>query len=150
MSDALTFIRAEAHAQRPLSWTMLRGAQRRVLGVQSVGFRDGDAFAHHGRERYALGADTLARFERCLAEAGDASLPPLARAARVYLDVCFVHPFADGNARAARLALDHALTTAGLALHSAEPVFLLPRHADDPMNGADLMSLLDQLAGPTR
>lgn len=150
LSDALTFVRAEAHAQRPLSWTMLREAQRRALGVQSVGFREGDAFAHRGRERYALGADTLARFERCLAEAGDAALPPLARAARVYLDVCFVHPFADGNARAARLALDHVLTAAGLALHTAEPVFLLPRHADDPMNGADLMSLLDRLAGPAR
>ncbi len=150
MNDALTFIRAEANAQRPLSWTMLREVQRRVLGVSSVGFRDGDAFAHHGRERYALGADTFARFENCLANAGRTSLPPLARAARVYLDVCFVHPFADGNARAARLALDHVLTTAGLALHTAEPVFLLPRRADEPTNGASLMYLLDQLAGPTR
>ncbi len=150
MNDALTFIRAEANAQRPLSWTMLREAQRHVLGVASVDFRDGDAFAHHGRERYALGADTFERFENCLANAARPSLPPLARAARVYLDVCFVHPFADGNARAARLALDHVLTTAGLALHTAEPVFLLPRRADDPMNGANLMYLLDQLSSPTR
>lgn len=150
MNDALTFIRAEANAQRPLSWTMLREAQRRVLGVPSVDFRDGDAFAHQGRERYALSADTFARFERCLANAGDTSLPPLARAARVYLDVCFVHPFVDGNARAARLALDHVLTTAGLALHTAEPVFLLPLRADNPMNGANLMDVLDRLAGPTR
>jgi Fic/DOC family len=30
--------------------------------------------------------------------------------ARVPFDVCFYHPFPDGNARAARLALDHVLT----------------------------------------
>ena len=68
----------------------------------------------------------------------------------MYLDVCFFHPFADGNARAARLALDHVLTSAGLGLHTAEPVFLLPRRADDPGVGWSFAHLLDLLAGPTR
>lgn len=150
MGEALRFIRQEARAQRPLSWTMLREAQRRVLGVEATEFRSGDAFAHRGRERYGLDSGTSARFERCLAEARDASLPPVARAARAYLDVCFFHPFSDGNARAARLALDHALTSAGLGLHTADPVFLLPRRADDPGVGWSFAHLLGMLVGPTR
>jgi Fic family protein len=67
-------------------------------------------------------------------------------AARVYLDVCFFHPFDDGNARAARLALDCVLTRAGLAIHVAEPIFAIPRWADDNCAGA-LIVLLDRLVG---
>src|SRR5262249_49378662 len=39
---------------------------------------------------------------------------PVVRAARVYLDVIFVHPFPDGNARLARLAAYFVLRRAGL------------------------------------
>ena len=70
------------------------------------------------------------------------------RAARAYLDVCFFHPVDDGNARAARLALDHILTSAGCALHAAEPVFVVSRGADDPRGAWALARVLDQLIGP--
>ncbi|MFO0714120.1 MAG: Fic family protein [Sandaracinus sp.] len=72
---------------------------------------------------------------------------PLVRAARVYLDVCFFHPFEDGNARAARLALDHVLTCAGLALHAAGPVFAPARGADDERGAWHLVALLVLLVG---
>lgn len=70
------------------------------------------------------------------------------RAARVYLDVCFFHPFDDGNARAARLALDHVLTTAGWALSLAEPVFVIARGAGDRRGARLLAGVLAQFAGP--
>ena len=75
-------------------------------------------------------------------------MAPHVRAARAYLDVCFVHPFDDGNARAARVALDYVLTRAGLALHAADPVFLLPRPADDPTDAWGFAYLIDHLVGP--
>ena len=85
--------------------------------------------------------------ERCLAEAGDRAVPPQLRAARVYLDLCFFHPFDDGNARAARLALDHVLTGAGLALHVAEPLFIFSCRADNPSVFWHLSYLLERLVG---
>ncbi|HZF54123.1 MAG TPA: Fic family protein [Polyangiaceae bacterium] len=146
MHSALTFVR-EAAAQ-PLTWALLKGAQRLVLGADDVDFRQGEAFAKGGRERYGLDADTPAAFERCLAEANDTNESPLVRAARVYLDVCFFHPFADGNGRAARLALDHVLTRGGLALRVADPAFVLPLRVTNPYLGWQLTYVLGRLAGP--
>lgn len=146
MHDALTRIREAAG--EPLTWALLRDAQRRVLSDDDVDFRRGDAFAKGGRERYGLSATTRADFERHLAAANDRSIGPLARAARVYLDVCFFHPFPDGNARAARLALDHVLTSEGLALHLAEPLFQFPYYADDLFVIGRIEHLLDHIVGP--
>lgn len=117
---------------KPLTWSVLCDAQMRVLGQQKIDFRAEDAFAKGGRERYGLNPKTRKEFEMCLAEANDSSLSPQARAARVYLDICFFHPFVDGNARAARLALDHILTGARLSLAIADPLFLFALHARDP------------------
>ncbi len=117
-----------------------------ALGAPAV-LRTTDAFAKAGRERYAYRDDLFARFDDALSEASRASDGALVRAARVYLDVCFFHPFEDGNARAARLALDHVLTTSGLALHTAEPVFALARSADDAHGVWHLVSLLARLVG---
>src|SRR5262249_24963643 len=100
-----------------------------------------------GRERYGLSDHALRDFERCLAEANEAGAFVLHAAALVYLDVCFFHPFEDGNARAARLALDYVLTRAGLALHVAEPVFAIPRWADDEYCVVSLAALLDRFVG---
>lgn len=128
--NALTFMRE--HASTPLNWSLLCEAQKRALGQRKIDFRNGDAFAKNGRERYGLGPKTRMEFEKCLSEANDSALSPQARAARVYLDICFFHPFVDGNARAARLALDHVLTQAGLSLAIADPIFLFALHARDP------------------
>ena len=69
------------------------------------------------------------------------------RAARVYLDVCYFHPFVDGNARAARLALDHVITRAGLALHAVEPLFVVARAADDGRGAWGLAYSIEYLLG---
>lgn len=144
--EALQFVRD--NSEKPLTWSLLCEAQRRVLGQDEMDFRKGDAFAKGGRERYGLGPKTRTDFERCLAEANDSAVPPPARAARVYLDICFFHPFIDGNARAARLALDHVLTQAGLALAIADPLFLFALHAGDDMLAWRFHFQVSALAGP--
>lgn len=93
-------------------------------------------------------AGTRARFDAAIQDAGDAAVPATLRAARVYLDVCFFHPFRDGNSRAARLALDHVLTRAGLALHSAEPLFIVSRAAADEYGPFAFQYVVDYRAGP--
>lgn len=87
------------------------------------------------------------RFEAALDEANDLRVAAATRAAKAYLDVCFFHPFEDGNARAARLVLDHVLMRAGLALHAVEPVFVVSRAADDPRGAWGLAYVIDHLAG---
>lgn len=88
------------------------------------------------------------RFARALADAGDASVAPHARAARVYLDVSLFHPFPDGDARAARLALDYVLTANGLALHAADPIFLVARRALEEYGVYGLIFAVGYLSGP--
>lgn len=146
--DALAFIRK--HAKKPLTWSLLVDAQKRVLGQQNIDFRTDDAFAKNGRERYGFGPKTRKEFETCLAEANDSALSPQARAARVYLDICFFHPFVDGNARAARLALDHVLTSAELSLVIADPLFLFALHARDPEVAWRFHHQVRSLAGPMK
>jgi hypothetical protein len=70
------------------------------------------------------------------------------RAARVYLDICFFHPFPDGNARAARLALDHVLTREGLALRVADPAFVFPLRVTNAYLGWQFTYVLAMLVGP--
>lgn len=146
MTEALRKVRAAARAKRDLDWPLLAELQAVVLG-RPAEFRNGPAFGHGGAERYAWFNGIEERFAVVLAEANDTSLAPHVRAARVYLDVCYFHPFPDGNARAARLALDHVLTASGLALVSAEPVFLVARRALEENAVYSLMYVVDYVAG---
>lgn len=131
MEVALDACRASAERGEDLTFDRLAAWQGIVLGEAGPAtFRSGEAWAKRGRERYGLARDTRERFEQCLADANNHDLV-VVRAARAYLDVCFFHPFEDGNARAARLALDHVLTRHGLGLHTAEPLFLIPRNVED-------------------
>jgi hypothetical protein len=147
MRAALDECRLSARSGEPLSFELLASWQRLVLDVDATDFRTTEAFAKNGRERYAIASDTKQRFVAALAEANRAEPSAAIRAARVYLDVCFFHPFADGNARAARLALDHVLTRAGLALHHVEPVFAVSRESDQRAVW-NLARVIDHLAGP--
>lgn len=99
------------------------------------------AFAKGGRERYGLAPDTRARFERCLSESTQPDLPLPARAARTYLDILFFHPFQDGNARAALLALAFVLAREGVPLDQVHPLHTT-RWADDTEGATDLAVLL--------
>ncbi|MFV8755428.1 Fic family protein [Nannocystaceae bacterium ST9] len=147
MLAALHEVRAHAERGGTLDFASLRAWQAIVLG-EPVEFRSRDAFAHAGRERYGFAPDLPDRFDACLAEAHDDAIEATSRAARLYLDVAYVHPFADGNARAARLALDFVLTRAGLALHGAGPVFVVARRALDRYGQYALTHVIDYLAGP--
>lgn len=146
---ALEACRSSATKGRPLTLDRLAQWQALVLGRERVAFRTTDAFAKGGRERYPIAPDTQARFEKALSEANDSATPIAIRAARAYLDVCFFHPFDDGNGRAARLALDHLLTREGLSLHSVEPLFVVSRAADDCHGAWSLAYVLQLLMGPT-
>jgi hypothetical protein len=143
---ALQAARKCAASGEPLTVARLLEWQELVLG-RPARIRETDAFAKEGRERYHWDPKTFPRFERWLAEAMDASTPVNVRAARAYLDVCFTHPFDDGNARAARLVLDFVLSREGLWLRAVEPLFVLSRAADDARGAFGLAWLVGYFAG---
>lgn len=132
---------ADAEQGQPLTFALMAKWQRIVLGHDIVGFRAVPAFAKGGRERYGLAPDTRERFERCLSESAQPDLPVPSRAARTYLDILFFHPFEDGNARAAMLALAFVLAREGALLDQVHPL-QTTRCADDAEGAADLAELL--------
>ncbi|MEJ7598881.1 MAG: Fic family protein [Kofleriaceae bacterium] len=148
LTSALVLSRDAARHDLPLAFDLLAEWQAVVLGASSpIGFREATAYAKRGRERYPVDATTQARFEHLLGDAGDRA-PIAVRAARAYLDVCFFHPFSDGNARAARLAVDHVLAREGLALRDARGIFTLSRAAGDARSAWSLAKAIDRVAGP--
>lgn len=149
MLTALEHARSDAAAGAHLDFALVASWQRSVLDTSAVGFRRGPAFAKGGRERYGTGADLPGLFDACLAETADPSPALSARAARAYLDVCFFHPFSDGNARAAFLALVFVLAREGVALERVGPLRRLPRHADHPEGALALADLVSALTRPT-
>ncbi|GAB3451641.1 Fic family protein [Actinophytocola sediminis] len=150
LRSALTHARACAAEGTPLRFALLSAWQCRVLGVAAAPFRGYPAFAKGGRERYGIDSDTPHRFDRCLRQVADPALALPARAARVYLDVCFFHPFVDGNARAAYLALDFVLAGAGIVLDQVGPVRLVSRRADDAAGALALADLVSTLIAGAR
>lgn len=147
---AHTAMRDDAARGRVLDWTVLATWQGAVLGVGEAAFRDGPAYAKKGRERYGLDPDTPAHFVKCLADSRIPDLPVAARAARLYLDVCFYHPFADGNARSALLALAFVLAREGIVLDEVGPIAQGRRFADDAEGAAGLAELVVALIEGTR
>jgi hypothetical protein len=141
LMTALDVAFADAEQDRPLTFALMAKWQRIVLGHDLVGFRTLPAFAKGGRERYGLAPGSQALFERCLSETAQPDLPLPSRAARAYLDVLFFHPFEDGNARAAMLALAFVLAREGVLLDQVHPL-QTTRWADDAEGAADLAALL--------
>jgi hypothetical protein len=79
-------------------------------------FRVHSVVAKGVRERYGIGPETQDQFNACLAQSKfdpDHPLSVSIREARGYLDVCFLHPFDEGNARAAFLAALFVLAREG-------------------------------------
>ncbi|XEC33122.1 Fic family protein [Streptomyces fradiae] len=135
---------ADAEQDRPLTFALMSKWQRTVLGHDVVGFRTMPAFAKGGRERYGLAPNMEALFEQCLSESSQSDLPLPSRAARTYLDILFFHPFENGNARAAMLALAFVLAREGVLLDQVHPL-QTTRWADDAEGAADLAVLLGML-----
>ncbi|MFF5229680.1 Fic family protein [Dactylosporangium sp. NPDC000521] len=147
---ALQLVRADAAEGGPLTFARLAAWQREVLGVDKAPFRTTAAWARAGRELYAYHDDLPAAFEACLAEATDPAVPLPSRAARVYLDVLFFHPFADGNARSAALALYFVLAREGVVLDRAAPLLMTRWPASDPRGAEGVAGFVASLIEQTR
>ncbi|MER6539448.1 cell filamentation protein Fic [Streptomyces sp900105755] len=169
---ALERLRADAAHGAPLDFALLQSWQQHVLGTaRPPAFRTLPAFAKQGRERYGIAPDTRARLDACLAESAGstgnggsagsaeragsaedagASLRLAARAARAFLDVCFFHPFDDGNARAAFLALVFVLAREGVALDGVSLLRRFTFQADQPRDALTLTNYVDLHLAETR
>ncbi|MFJ9753105.1 Fic family protein [Streptomyces chartreusis] len=132
----------DAASDTLLDFERLAAWQQHVLGSADVTFRTQPAFAKAGRERYGVSPDTRRLFNACLKQSSETELPLAACAARVYLDVCFFHPFPDGNARSAFLALTIVLARAGICLDQVGPIRRVPRRADNPNDALALANLV--------
>ncbi|GAA4605976.1 hypothetical protein BJY16_005604 [Actinoplanes octamycinicus] len=133
---AVELVRADAAEGGSLTFARLETWQRKVLAAAAVPFRTTSAWARGGRERYAYREELPGAFEVCLAEATDPAVPLPSRAARVYLDVLHFHPFADGNARSAALALYFVLAREEVVLDRAAPL-LMTRWPTPDAHGAE-------------
>eukprot|EP00931_Biecheleriopsis_adriatica_P078371 TRINITY_DN51834_c0_g1_i1.p1 TRINITY_DN51834_c0_g1~~TRINITY_DN51834_c0_g1_i1.p1 ORF type:complete len:575 (-),score=118.96 TRINITY_DN51834_c0_g1_i1:56-1702(-) len=143
LKDALRTVRNDARQHCKLSKPCLQRWQQAVLGLQNEAhFRRTDAYAKAGRERYPHPFED--GFFKVLEDADDETAAPELRAARAYLDVCFFHPFDDGNARLARLVLDFVLTRAGLCLQDIGDLFIKPRKASDQSDALDFVHTLQK------
>ncbi|MFK4021796.1 Fic family protein [Streptomyces albogriseolus] len=151
---ALELLRADAARGACLDFELLQRWQQHVLGTsQPPPFRDLPAFAKAGRERYGIGPDTRARLDACLAESArqiERPLPLIARAARAYLDVCFFHPFDNGNARSAFLTLVFVLAREGVALDGVSLLRRVTFQADEPQDALALTRYVDIHLSETR
>ncbi|MBT2369310.1 Fic family protein [Streptomyces sp. ISL-10] len=151
---ALERLRADAARGTRLNFALLQAWQQHVLDTpQPPAFRTLPAFAKGGRERYGIAPDTRAHFDVCLAESAkehSAPLPLSTRAARAYLDVCFFHPFDDGNARSAFLALIFVLAREGVTLDDVSPLRRITFQADNPQDALTLTSSIDLHLAETR
>lgn len=143
---ALESCRASAHRGDVLTFDLLASWQSIVLGCDAP-FREADAIAKQGRERYPIDSSTRKMFDGYLIEANDSTQSVYARATRAYLDICFTHPFNDGNARAARLALDFVLFREGFLLRAVEPIFVVSRASNDIDGARSLAWLVGYFAG---
>ncbi|MFI8004901.1 cell filamentation protein Fic [Streptomyces sp. NPDC086010] len=154
MLAALDMVRADAARCATLDFELLRTWQQRVLATPGPPpFRTLPAFAKEGRERYGIDTGTRNRLDACLAEGtadGGRPLPLAARAARAFLDVCFFHPFDDGNARAAFLTLVFVLAREGAAVESVRLFRSFTFRADDPQDALYLAGVLGRQLSASR
>lgn len=146
---ALDLVYAEAAEGGALTFARLAEWQRKVLAVAAAPFRTTSAWALGGRERYAYHDELPREFEACLAEATDPAVPLPSRAARVYLDVLHFHPFTDGNARSAALALYYVLAREGVVLDRAAPLLMTRWPAADPRTAEGLAGFVAVLIRQT-
>lgn len=128
MHQAWDLLREKAQSGAVLEWELLRSAQSIVLGHEA-NFRQGTAFAKGGAEEYFFSPRLENMFIERLPLANEVRRPPVTAAVVLYLDVCFFHPFEDGNGRLGRLALAFVALRAGLQVVSFD--FVRPISAGD-------------------
>ncbi len=128
---ALAEVRALASASARLDLDLMLRVQTIVLEAPAT-VRTTTAFAKGGLEAYAWfdGMEAMLR-RKVVADAAD-GCHALIQACRLYLDIIFFHPFADGNARAARLWFDFLLRRSHVMAPPFEDVVRLEKPAGDP------------------
>lgn len=96
----------------------------RLRGAEAMlPLRTATAFALGGRA--VMGPFSRSAFDDVVRSADIvADGPPWFRAARLYADVCFFHPFDDGNARLALCALVWVLEREGVGVVDLAPVVM--------------------------
>ncbi|MFI7006970.1 Fic family protein [Streptomyces sp. NPDC050145] len=143
---------AQQHAKagHTLDFDLMAAWQRVLLDRADVPFRTLPAFAKRGQERYGLSDRTAQEFSVHIAQATNrsAGTPLASRAARAYLDVCFFHPFNDGNGRAALLALGFVLAQDDVFLDEVRPL-QVRRFPHDAAGAQSLAKLVHLLATAT-
>lgn len=148
MKTALQEVRALARTNTPLDRERLCALAGRVLGTGPAPLRTTTAYGKEGRERYDWSPNFERQFFDHFSQVDNLEPFPAYQATFAYLDVCFFHPFSDGNARLARLVFDYVLTRAGLALPLVEPLFMIARAADDHHGLRALGILISDMVGP--
>jgi Fic/DOC family len=146
MEHALLQLRSVVETQ-PLDLASMLAAQQIALPEQP-GLRSTVAWAKAGREFYSVTNDLPGVFSGYLADAMSDQADVALRAVRLYLDICFLHPFKDGNARMARLALDAVLWRAGFRLRAVSALFSLERDPADERGAWRFMWNLNKCMEP--
>ena len=128
-------------------------AHRELLGGRAL-YRDRlIAFSRQGRRVHGVVPRLAERFRARQVLIGSAS-DPFVRAALRYLDVVFLHPFVDGNARAARIVLEAELNRSGIALLVPfSSLVSFPKRAGDRSNNlafARLVRRVCEVSAPHR
>ena len=146
MKSALLMVRAFAKNKTVADWKDLSSFQSVVLGSPSPKFRNQQAYAKNGLEHYGYHDSLPNLFINRILAYQNSTYSPIIRAVRSYLDVCFFHPFNDGNARAARLCFDLILSSNSIELRDARPIFAFERFAGQIEQYKDLVNLVNKLA----
>lgn len=118
----LRLVKALSAQQEPYDFEMMCALQASVLG-EACAFRTLSANVRSRNERHAYFEKLPGMFAKKLARDAQDAIHFLLKAARLYLDVIFVHPFRDGNARAAMLSMAFYCWRNGYALPDFRKVF---------------------------
>ncbi|HBQ16373.1 MAG TPA: hypothetical protein DEF51_36340 [Myxococcales bacterium] len=149
MTRALVRARYGAKQRLKLDQGLLREWLEIALVSSDFTLRRGEVTSRDGGERYARPKDLEQRLAQVLADATDDAVPPMSRAARVYMDLGVLCPFSDGNARVARLTFDYVLSRDGLGMHDATPIFCVRRWAHDTSEPWRFQRVLAACTGPS-
>ncbi len=101
--DAVAELKRVAVCERDATFAAMCSVQGRLIGDDQAVFRSSSAYTDSRGERYAFFESLPGMFEKKVGVDLNDNCHPLVKAVRLYLDIIFVHPFPDGNARAALL-----------------------------------------------
>lgn len=120
------------------SWSALQNAHT-AAGLNPA-FRTGPA--SYGSRHYGWYQDLEKRMVRKFDVDGQNDVSPMTRAIRGFLDIIHVHPFADGNTRAACTWLVWSLAGAGVNVPDLGPFLELPKPPGDEIALRSMVALL--------